>query len=53
VRGTRDIGPRSMVRNNRLGAVRVAAASGLVTLDDEPIRSNPAESVSLSRLYFL
>ncbi|GAA3429378.1 urease subunit alpha [Streptosporangium nondiastaticum] len=52
VRGTRGIGPADLVRNARLGEVRVDAA-GLVTLDGEPVRSKPAESVSLSRLYFL
>jgi urease subunit alpha len=53
VRGTRGIGPADMVRNDRLGAVRVDPATGQVTLDDERIGSDPAESVSLSRLYFL
>jgi urease subunit alpha len=53
VRGTRGIGPASMVRNARLGLVDVAPATGLVTLDGEPISSPPAESVPLSRLYFL
>ncbi|GIH99468.1 urease subunit alpha [Planobispora takensis] len=52
VRGTRGIGPRDMVRNSRLGSVQVDAL-GRVTLDGEEIRSEPAESVSLSRLYFL
>ena len=53
VRGTRGLGPHAMVRNSRLGSVRVEPATGLVTLDDVPVRSAPAESVSLSRLYFL
>ena len=53
VRGTRGIGPASMVRNARLGQVDVAPASGLVTLDGEPVSSPPAETVPLSRLYFL
>ncbi len=53
VRGTRGIGPGAMVRNTRVGAVRVAAATGLVTLDGEPIESGPADTVPLSRLYFL
>jgi urease subunit alpha len=53
VRGTRGIGPSSMIRNSRTGAVRVAPATGLVTLDGEPIESAPADSVPLSRLYFL
>jgi urease subunit alpha len=52
VRGTRGIGPTAMINNNRLAEVRVAA-TGQVTLDGEPIGSEPAHSVSLSRLYFL
>ncbi|GAA3211095.1 urease subunit alpha [Actinocorallia longicatena] len=52
VRGTRNIGNAAMVRNTTLGDVRVTPA-GLVTFDGEPITSEPAESVSLSRLYFL
>jgi urease subunit alpha len=39
--------------NNRLGAVRVNAETGLVTLDGEPVSSEPADQVSLNRLYFL
>ncbi|MFI8825266.1 urease subunit alpha [Streptomyces sp. NPDC053431] len=53
VRGTRGIGPADMVRNARLGQVDVDPRSGLVTLDGDPMRSEPAEQVSLSRLYFL
>ncbi|MFI9272331.1 urease subunit alpha [Kitasatospora sp. NPDC052896] len=53
VRGTRGIGPRDMVRNARTGSVTVAADTGLVSLDGSPLRSEPSESVSLSRLYFL
>ncbi|MFJ2029659.1 urease subunit alpha [Streptosporangium sp. NPDC087985] len=52
VRGTRGIGPGDLVRNSRLGSVQVNAA-GQVTLNGDPIRSEPADSVSLSRLYFL
>jgi urease subunit alpha len=52
VRGTRGIGPQAMVRNNRLAAVRVETATGQVTIDGQPIGSQPADSVSLSRLYF-
>ncbi|MGV9263447.1 urease subunit alpha [Kitasatospora sp. NPDC003701] len=52
VRGTRGIGPRDMVRNARLGDVQVTE-TGLVSLDGSPLRSEPADSVSLSRLYFL
>ncbi|RFU86086.1 urease subunit alpha [Streptomyces triticagri] len=53
VRGTRDIGPRSMVHNTRTAEVRVAPATGLVTIDGDPITSSPAEEVPLNRLYFL
>ncbi|WP_433239123.1 urease subunit alpha [Streptosporangium sp. CA-135522] len=52
VRGTRGIGPADLVRNSRLGSVQVDPL-GQVTLDGDPVRSSPAESVSLSRLYFL
>ncbi|MGW1763385.1 urease subunit alpha, partial [Streptomyces sp. NPDC002073] len=53
VRGTRGIGPADMVHNARLGRVDVDPRSGLVTLDGDPMRSEPADEVSLSRLYFL
>lgn len=53
VRGTRGIGPASMVRNARTGEVRVDARTGLVTLDGEPVSAPPADSVTLNRLYFL
>ncbi|MGE7436134.1 urease subunit alpha [Kitasatospora sp. NPDC001175] len=53
VRNTRGIGPRDMVRNARIGRVDVEADTGLVSLDGSPLRSAPADSVSLSRLYFL
>ncbi|MFD7680746.1 MULTISPECIES: urease subunit alpha [unclassified Streptomyces] len=53
VRGTRGIGPADMVRNARLGQVDVDARSGLVTLDGDPVRSEPAREISLNRLYFL
>ncbi|MEK2488974.1 urease subunit alpha [Kitasatospora purpeofusca] len=52
VRRTRGIGPRDMVRNARTGQVEVTE-TGLVSLDGDPLRSEPADSVSLSRLYFL
>ncbi|MFI6497854.1 urease subunit alpha [Nonomuraea typhae] len=52
VYGTRGIGPADLVRNSRLGRVRVDP-HGLVTLDGDPVRSQPADSVSLNRLYFL
>ncbi|GAA2512695.1 urease subunit alpha [Streptomyces longisporus] len=53
VRGTRGIGPADLRLNSRTGAVDVDQRTGLVTLDGEPIRSQPADSVSLNRLYFL
>ncbi|MFK0049258.1 urease subunit alpha [Streptomyces sp. NPDC090741] len=53
VRGTRGIGPRNMLRNARTGTVDVHPGTGLVSLDGEPLVSAPADSVSLSRLYFL
>ncbi|MGW4892762.1 urease subunit alpha [Kitasatospora sp. NPDC004240] len=53
VRGTRGIGPRDMVRNARTGLVEVDHRSGAVFLDGDPVRSEPADSVPLSRLYFL
>ncbi|MFI8501546.1 urease subunit alpha [Streptomyces sp. NPDC085524] len=53
VRGTRGIGPADMVDNARLGEVQVDPRSGLVTLDGTPLRSEPAQEVPLSRLYFL
>ncbi|WP_405863611.1 urease subunit alpha [Streptomyces sp. NBC_01515] len=53
VRGTRGIGPADLRLNSRTGAVDVDQRTGLVTLDGEPLRSEPAESVSLTRLYFL
>ncbi|AIS00697.1 urease subunit alpha [Streptomyces glaucescens] len=53
VRGTRGIGPADLRLNSRTGAVDVDQRTGLVTLDGEPLRSRPADSVSLNRLYFL
>lgn len=53
VRGTRGIGPADLVLNSRTGQVDVDGGTGLVTLDGDPLRSEPAEQVSLSRLYFL
>jgi urease subunit alpha len=53
VRNTRGIGPADMVLNNRLGTVDVDAKTGMVTFDGETVYSEPAQTVSLSRLYFL
>ncbi|MFJ5234109.1 urease subunit alpha [Kitasatospora sp. NPDC088391] len=53
VRGTRGIGPRDLLRNARTGLVEVDHRTGAVFLDGDPLRSEPADTVSLSRLYFL
>ncbi|WP_171116545.1 MULTISPECIES: urease subunit alpha [unclassified Streptomyces] len=53
VRGTRGIGPADLRLNSLTGQVDVDQRTGLVTLDGDPLRSRPAESVSLNRLYFL
>ncbi|POX52387.1 urease subunit alpha [Streptomyces sp. Ru71] len=53
VRGTRGIGPADLRLNSRTGQVDVDQRTGLVTLDGEPLSSEPADSVSLNRLYFL
>ena len=53
VRGTRRLGPGSMTRHGRLGRVRVEPGTGRTTLDGELLAAPAAESVPLSRLYFL
>jgi urease subunit alpha len=53
VQGTRGIGPKDMVLNSRLGTVDVEAKTGMVSFDGARVYTDPAESVSLSRLYFL
>jgi urease subunit alpha len=53
VRGTRGIGLADMRLNSRTARVDVDASTGAVEFDGEPISSEPAETVSLSRLYFL
>jgi urease subunit alpha len=53
VKGTRNIGPANLVHNSRLGHVDVDPKTGMVSLDGETVYSDPADSVSLSRLYFL
>lgn len=52
VRQTRGIGLAEMHRHRSHGDVRVAP-DGAVTLDGSPVSCEPAESVPLSRLYFL
>ena len=53
VKNTRNIGPANMVLNDRLGTVDVESKTGMVTFNGETVYSEPAQSVSLSRLYFL
>ena len=53
VAGCRDLRLGSMVRHGTGGTVRVDPRTARVTLDDEPIGVPAADSVSLSRLYFL
>jgi urease subunit alpha len=53
VRGTRGIGPADLVHNATLGAVDVDARTGSVTFEGKVVYTDPADSVSLSRLYFL
>jgi urease subunit alpha len=53
VRNTRDIGPANLVHNQRLGRVDVDAQSGAVRFEGNLVYTDPADSVSLSRLYFL
>ena len=50
---TRGIGPRDLMLNDRLGQVEVDAATGMVSLDGDSVYIDPADEVSLSRLYFL
>jgi urease subunit alpha len=53
VRGTRRIGAGAMTRHGRLGDVLVDPASGRTTLDGKLLSVPPADTVPLSRLYFL
>ena len=53
VRGTRSIGARDMVRNDRLAAVRVDPASHTVTVDGEIVQTPPVGHVPLSGLHLL
>jgi urease subunit alpha len=53
VRATRSLRPGSMARHGRLGEVRVDPATGRTTFDDDLLAVVPAETVPLSRLYFL
>ena len=53
VRGTRGIGARDMVRNDRLAAVRVDPATHEVTVDGEIVQTPPVGRVPLSALHLL
>ncbi|MEY4606320.1 MAG: hypothetical protein RLY45_1080, partial [Actinomycetota bacterium] len=53
VRGTRGIGPASLVHNDRLGTVEVDPATGSVSFEGERVYVDPVDQVPLSRLYFL
>ncbi len=53
VRNTRGIGPADLIHNTRLGTVDVDSRTSLVSFDGERVYAAPAESVPLSRLYFL
>jgi urease subunit alpha len=53
VAGCRDIRLGAMVRHTAGGSVRVDPRTAGVTLDGEPVGVPPADSVSLSRLYYL
>ena len=53
VRGTRGIGPADLVLNTASAHVDVDAPRASVSFDGDAVYSDPADSVSLSRLYFL
>jgi urease subunit alpha len=53
VRNTRGIGPADLVMNRTLGTVDVDPRTGTVSFDGSVVYAGPAESVPLSRLYFL
>jgi urease subunit alpha len=53
VKGTRGLHLDDMVLNGRTGLVDVEVDTGAVRLDGERVMSQPADSVALSRLYFL
>lgn len=53
VGGCRTVTARDMLLHGRLGAVRVDPETNEVTLDGKVLRPDPAESVSLNRLYRL
>ncbi|MEU4922370.1 urease subunit gamma [Streptomyces parvus] len=50
VRGTRAIGPAGVASDRRTGEFQVDSRDGPVAPDGKPLRSEPADSASLSRL---
>lgn len=52
-RGCREAGLATMAWHGRIGRVEVAPDGSQVRLDGDPIRSDPLDRVSLSRLYYL
>ena len=53
VQATRALGPRDMVRNSRLAAVRVDPRTHAVTVDGTHVETPPVRDVPLSSLYLL
>ncbi len=53
VRGTRTVTAQSMLRHGRLAEVHVDPATGRTTLDGDLLAVPPADTVPLSRLFFL
>ncbi len=53
VHACRDLSASDMVRNTRRGTIRVDPATLAVTLDGEPVTSEPATEVPLSGRYLL
>jgi urease subunit alpha len=53
ISNTRNIGPQNLIHNSQLGDVEVDTKSGAVFFNGSHVYCEPAESVSLSRLYFL
>jgi urease subunit alpha len=53
VRNTRSLSSADMARNDTVADVAVDEHTGAVRVDGDLIRTTPAETVALSRLYFL
>jgi len=52
VRGCRSVRSTDLVRNGRVGEVRVAADGTVVTWEGGPLTMDPVQSVPVSRLHF-